>query len=69
MRAFEALSERLRERGLKGHVYVGGGAAMILEHRRSLSTLDVDALMIDERDAVLEAAGDVARDHRLPRIG
>lgn len=66
MRAFEALSERLQERAVKAHVYIVGGAAMILAHRRSQSTLDVDALLIDEREAVLGAAREVARDHRLP---
>ena len=39
---------------------------MILAHRRSESTLDVDALFIDPRDTVLDAAREVTRIHGLP---
>lgn len=59
--AFGALSDRLRERGVRATVYIVGGAAMILAHRRSENTLDVDALMIDPREAVLNASREVAR--------
>ena len=38
---------------------------MILAHRRSESTVDVDALIIDHRESVLEEARAVARDHNL----
>ena len=54
--AFDALSDRLRERGVRATVYIVGGAAMILAHRRSETTLDVDALIMDPRDTVLDAA-------------
>lgn len=59
--AFDALSDRLRERGVRATVYIVGGAAMILAHRRSETTLDVDALIMDPRDTVLDAAREVAR--------
>ena len=64
-RAFDALSERLRKRGVRANVFVVGGAAMILAHRRSESTVDVDALIIDPRESVLEESRAVARDHNL----
>lgn len=63
--AFGALSDRLRVRGVRATVYIVGGAAMILAHRRSETTLDVDALLIDPRETVLKAAREVARDRGL----
>ena len=64
-RAFEALSKRLAAREIRGHIYVVGGAVMVMAHRRSKSTLDVDALATDSREAVLEAGKGVARERRL----
>ncbi len=66
LRAFDALSGHLREKGVRLHLYVVGGATMALEHRRSRTTFDVDALMIRERATVLEAAQRVAADQGLP---
>ena len=66
-RAFEDLAEHLAAREVRGHIYVVGGAAMVMAHRRSKSTLDVDALTIDPREAILEAAEEVAREHGLDR--
>ena len=64
-RAFRELEGRLASRGVRAHVYVVGGAAMVMAYRRSRTTMDVDALVIDHREAVLEAAAEVARDLRL----
>lgn len=64
-RAFEALSDRLAARGVRAHLYVVGGAAMLLAHRRSASTTDVDALVIDPRSTVLEEAKAVGRAHGM----
>ncbi len=64
-RAFAALGKRLAERGVRAHMYVVGGAAMTMAYRRSRTTVDVDALTIDHRAAVLEAAGEVARELHL----
>jgi len=61
-RAFQALERRLAERGVRAHLYVVGGAAMAMAYRRSRTTIDVDELTIDHREAVMEAAADVARD-------
>ncbi len=65
VRAFEALSVRLAEREVRAHIYIVGGAAMMLTHRRSKGTVDVDALMIDPREVVMEAATEVGRDQGL----
>ena len=59
-RAFDGLSRHLAERGIKAHIYVVGGAAMVLAHRSARLTRDVDALAIDRREEVLEAAAKVA---------
>ena len=64
-RAFDALSRHLGEREVRAHIYVVGGAAMVLAHGSSRLTRDVDALAIDRRDEVLEAAGRVAEELEL----
>lgn len=61
-RAFACLARHLGERNIRAHVYVVGGAAMILAHRAQRATRDVDALAIDRRDEVLAAAGRVAEE-------
>lgn len=64
-RALDALSGQLAERDIRAHIYVVGGAAMVLAHRSARLTRDVDALAIDRRDEVLEAAGKVADEQGL----
>ena len=64
-RAFEGLEKHLAERGVRAHVYIVGSAALVLAHRRSRTTMDVDALSIDHRGAVLDAARSVAREQGL----
>ncbi len=66
-RAFDGLSRQLAEHDIKAHIYVVGGAAMILSHRCLRATGDVDVLEVDRRDEVLQAAGEVAREQGLPR--
>ncbi len=63
--AFGELSERLRAMEVRAHLYVIGGAAMLMAHRRSETTMDVDALEIDPRDTVLAAAKEVGRELSL----
>lgn len=65
--ALEALSERMRKKRLRAHIYIVGGAAMCLTHRRSRATFDVDALIVDETGSVVEAAREVAVERGLPR--
>ena len=65
--ALEALAERMREKHLRAHIYIVGGAAMTLTYRRSNSTFDVDALIVEETGSVVEAAREVAAERGVPR--
>lgn len=64
-RALDGLSRHLAERDVRAHVYVVGGAAMVLAHGSARLTRDIDALAIDRRDEVLAAAEEVADEHGL----
>ena len=64
-RAFESLERHLAKRGVRAHVYIVGSAPLVLAHRRSRTTMDVDALSIDHRGPVLEAARKVPRERGL----
>ena len=66
---FSDLAEHLRRDRVRGHVYVVGGAAMALGYRRSRTTKDVDAHVVNrgpEHASVMEAVREVARKHDLP---
>ena len=65
--ALEALSERMREKHLRAHIYIVGGAAMSLTHRRSQATFDVDALIVNETGSLIEVAREIADESGLPR--
>lgn len=65
--ALEALSERMRKKHQRAHIYIVGGAAMSLTHRRSRATFDVDALIVDEMGSVIEAAREIAVERGLPQ--
>ena len=43
--ALTDLEKLLKEKGLKARLYIVGGAAMIMAHRSSRTTWDVDALL------------------------
>ena len=62
-RALEELSEELRRQGVKGHLYIVGGAAMALSFRASRSTYDLDAQFISGREPILDAAKRIAIRH------
>ena len=64
-RALEGLSRALAQSGVRAHLYVIGGAAMLLAHRRSRATMDVDPLSIDPCDEVLACAAQVSRAQHL----
>lgn len=64
-RAFDGLSRQLGEREIRAHIYVVGGAAIVLAHRYACVTQDADALATDRRDEVFEVAGEVAREQGL----
>lgn len=66
---FEDLADHLRKRGVRGHVYIVGGAAMVLAFDRSRTTRDVDAYVRNqgaEHADVMEGARRVAAEHALP---
>lgn len=58
---FEELERELKKKGVRGHVYVVGGAAMALGFREARTTNDIDARIVAEHDAVLNAAAAIAR--------
>ena len=63
--AFNGLEEQLASRGVRAHVYIVGSAVLLMAHRRSRITMDVDALSIDHRDVVLDCARVVAKEQGL----
>ena len=66
MTLFAELSEELERKGLRGHIYIVGGAALIAGYGRKRSTHDVDARIVYEKRGVSEAANALARKHDLP---
>ena len=59
------LSEKLKDRGVRGHIYIIGGAAMVLGFRHDGTTHDVDARIKSDKEAVLAAAAEIAKTHDL----
>ena len=66
MKLFAELSEELEREGLRGHVYIVGGAAMIAGYGRQRSTHDVDGKIVSEKRGITEAAQRIAEKHDLP---
>lgn len=64
-RLLAILAAKLDERGVVATITVAGGAAMGYVYDARPSTRDVDALL-HPKDAVLEAAGEVAEAEALP---
>lgn len=63
----EELGRRLAARGVKGTIYVAGGAAIALEFEERRVTADVDAIF-GPAEAVREEAAAMAKEHGLPAI-
>ena len=66
---FGELADLLRRDGVRGHIYVIGGAAMALGYRRGRTTKDVDAHVTNhgpEHATVMEAVREIGREHDLP---
>ena len=66
---FEDLADELRTQGVRGHIYVIGGAAMVLAFQRSRTTRDVDAYVRNqggEHASVMDCVRRVAAKHGLP---
>ena len=62
---FQELSERLELRRVRAHVYVVGGAAMVLGHSRDRSTEDIDARIESGHTVVVEGVREIARERGL----
>lgn len=59
------LSEKLQDKGVRGHIYIIGGAAMVLGFRHDGTTHDVDARIKSDKEAVLAAVAEIAETHGL----
>ena len=65
LRAFEALSDELGQQGLKGELFVVGGAAMALVYSARRVTRDIDAIF-EPKAEIYESARRVAERLDLP---
>ena len=63
--ALERLGEVLMDRGIEGHLYVVGRAAIVLAYAGNELTFDIDA-RADPADEMLAAARDLAAELDLP---
>ncbi len=63
--ALRALGEELTRRGVRGQIFVVGGAAMALAYSTRRVTKDIDAVF-EPKSAVYDAAASVAEDLGLP---
>ena len=63
LQLFGELAAKLRNRHVRGHVYIVGGAAMIFGFNRERTTHDVDGRIRNDKDAVLAAIAEVAKEH------
>lgn len=59
------LSERLDERGVRGEMFLVGGAAMALAYSTRRSTSDLDAIF-EPKQVIYELAESIGCDHDLP---
>jgi hypothetical protein len=66
MKLFGELSEELERDGLRGHVYIVGGAALIAGYGRKRSTHDVYGKIVYAKRGVMKAARHLAEKHDLP---
>jgi Nucleotidyltransferase of unknown function (DUF6036) len=64
--AFQALSDQLEREGVRGQLFVVGGAAMALAYARERVTRDIDAIF-EPKSRIYAAAQLVAEDLGLPQ--
>ena len=62
---FDELSAALEARGVRGHVYLLGGGALIAGHGKERTTKDVDVRIDAAKDEVLVAAKTIGKRHGL----
>jgi predicted nucleotidyltransferase len=65
MDALRALGEELSRRGVRGEIFIVGGAAMAIAYSDRRVTKDIDAVF-EPKSVVYEAVAVVARDRNLP---
>jgi hypothetical protein len=63
--ALEALGDELTRRGVRGQIFIVGGAAMALAYSTRRVTRDIDAVF-EPKSSIYEAAARVAEDLGLP---
>jgi len=63
--ALQALGEELSRRGVRGQIFIVGGAAMALAYSTRRVTTDIDAVF-EPKSSIYEAAAKVATDLGLP---
>ena len=65
LQALQALGDELTRRGVRGQIFVVGGAAMALAYSTRRVTKDIDAVF-EPKSAIYDAAATVADDLGLP---
>ncbi len=65
LRALEALGAELTDRGVRGEIFIVGGAAMALAYSTRRVTRDIDAVF-EPKSAIYDAAATVAERLALP---
>jgi uncharacterized nucleotidyltransferase DUF6036 len=65
LEALEALGEKLSREGIRGQIFIVGGAAMALAYSTRRVTRDIDAVF-EPKSAIYSAAGRVAEEMGLP---
>jgi hypothetical protein len=65
LRALQALGDELTRRGVRGQIFVVGGAAMALAYSTRRVTADIDAVF-EPKSAIYDAAATVAENLGLP---
>jgi hypothetical protein len=63
--ALQALGEELTSEGVRGQIFIVGGAAMALAYSTRRVTKDIDAVF-EPKGAIYAAAAKVAEEHGLP---
>jgi hypothetical protein len=65
LEALQALGDELSTRGVRGQIFIVGGAAMALAYSTRRVTKDIDAVF-EPKNSIYEAAAKVAEDLGLP---
>ncbi len=66
LKALQALGDELTRQGVRGQIFIVGGAAMALAYSTRRVTRDIDAVF-EPKSSIYEAAATVAEDLGLPK--